>query len=68
MRVRGDVRDPVAGANAELLEHQRLTIATIKELLVREAEVTVDDGLAVGVEPTRAAHEVECLTSITNPL
>ena len=59
MRVGRDVRDPVAACDAQILEGARPAIASLKERLVGQAARAVDDRFAAGVEPPRAAGELE---------
>src|SRR4030095_6756355 len=57
--VRGDVDNAVALLDAERLQGGRPAIAALQELLVREALVTIDDGLTRGVQATRTPGELE---------
>jgi hypothetical protein len=59
MRIRRDVRDAIAGLDAERLQRHRPPIATIEELRVGEPQVAVHDRFTVWVQSACASGEVE---------
>ena len=59
VRVVRERRDAVARTDAEAPQERREAVATLEELAVGEAPGTVDDGLAVGMEPPRPPCELE---------
>ena len=58
-RVRRDVGDAVALAHTERLQRRRPAVDPLAELLVREAAIAVDHGIAVRVQLAGAAQELE---------
>ena len=59
VRVRRDVRHPVAWLHAEPLQRRRPAVAAIEELRVGQPQVAIDHRLASGVQPARAASELQ---------
>jgi hypothetical protein len=59
MRVRGDVRHPIALPHAESLQPARPAIATREELLVGEPKGAVHDPFPVRVQAAGAASELD---------
>lgn len=59
MRVGRDVRDAVAGGDAQLLQRRRPFVAALEELRVRQTERAVDDRLALGVQAACATRKLE---------
>ena len=60
MGIGRDVRHAITVADAQaLLQDLRPAVAAVKELGVRQAQITVDDGLAIGVQPPGAASELQ---------
>ena len=59
MGVGRDVGDAIALAHAHALQRRGPAVAAVAELLVGEAQIAVDDGLAASVELAGAAHEIQ---------
>ena len=59
MGVGRDVGDAIAFAHAHALQRRGPAVAAVAELLVGEAQIAVDDGLAASVEFAGAAHEIQ---------
>src|SRR5579859_4977177 len=59
MRVGRDGRNPVALAHPQLGKRGAPPVATPAELLIGEAQIAVDDGLAPAMQFARAAHEFQ---------
>jgi hypothetical protein len=57
--VRRDRRDAVALPDAERPEGRRPTVAAFEEFRVGEADLAVDDRLAIGLEASGATGEIE---------
>ena len=58
MGVRRDVDHPVTLLHAKVLERRRPAVRAVEELAVRQAQFTVDNGLAFRVEPAGSASEL----------
>src|SRR5262249_45405394 len=59
VRVRRDVSDAIALRDAKLLKRAGPSVASIEKLAIRPALIAVDDAFAVGVELSRAPHELQ---------
>ena len=57
VRIGGDVGDAIALPDAHRLQGRRPAVAALEELRVGQSQVAIDDGLAVGIEPTGASRE-----------
>jgi hypothetical protein len=59
MGVGRDVGDAVTFAHTNTLQRRGPAVAAVAELLVGEAQIAVDDGLAASVELAGTAHEIQ---------